>query len=285
MRNFWIAIGVLAVIAVVVMWRSSANEGDRSTPGGSLIASNAVREPAQAMAVEVRGDAQASPSAAAPNNDHAAAGNALRSPKSETPNQPQTPTPAVGDQSTDAQSLADDLMDSADQAQGDDLDQALGGEGSGAAALAADGSTPIVDGKLIVGGDGSEDDPYQITWDLLILASQTYQPREGLTDLPPQVEAVNGKHIVIAGYFAVPLASTDPKEILFMLNMWDGCCIGVPPSPYDAIEVRLKEPLGGGKQFVTYGTLTGTLKVDPYVQNGWLLGMYVMEDGVLAIDM
>ena len=28
---------------------------------------------------------------------------------------------------------------------------------------------------------------------------------------------------------------------LMMLNQWDGCCIGVPPTPYDAIEVKLKE--------------------------------------------
>ena len=119
-----------------------------------------------------------------------------------------------------------------------------------------------------------------------MLASQTYQPRQGKTDIPPQVKAVDKHRIKIAGYFAFPVASTDPKEVLFMLNMWDGCCIGVPPSPYDAIEVRLKEPMANArKQFTNYGTLTGTLKVDPYVQNGWLLGMYVMEDGAIEAGM
>ena len=30
------------------------------------------------------------------------------------------------------------------------------------------------------------------------------------------------------------------NEALVMLNQWDGCCIGVPPTPYDAVEVRLR---------------------------------------------
>jgi hypothetical protein len=143
-----------------------------------------------------------------------------------------------------------------------------------------------VDGAYILGGSGTADDPYQITWDLLLLAAQTYVPREGRTDMPPRVQAMDGAHIKIEGYFAFPLASTDSREVLFMLNMWDGCCIGVPPSPYDAIEVRLKEPMGsGGKQFVNYGTLTGVLKVDPFVQDGWLLGIYLMQEGSINLEL
>jgi hypothetical protein len=143
-----------------------------------------------------------------------------------------------------------------------------------------------VDGEYILAGAGTAADPFVITWDLLLLASQTYVPREGRTEMPPQVQAIDGSHIKIEGYFAFPLASTDPREVLFMLNQWDGCCIGVPPSPYDAIEVRLKESMGDGrKMYVSYGTLTGTLKVDPYVQDGWLLGIYVMHDGVIDSEL
>lgn len=292
MRMFWIAIGVLAIIAVIVVWRGESSGSSRDRGSGIAVQGSGAPSPSIAVeqsnrttspsAARGAGSPAVSPDAAvdlavAPGN------NALRAPGTAKADAPGL------DVQTDEQDLADELMDSAEQNQNEDIDDALddgtvpmpGNEDAGVAEW--DGE--IVDGKYIVAGEGTAENPYEVTWDLLVLAAQTYQPRQGRTDIPPQVDAVNGKHIKIAGYFTIPIASDDPKEVLFMLNMWDGCCIGMPPSPYDAIEVRLKEPMGDGNQFVNYATLTGTLSVDPYVQNGWLLGMYVMTDGKLDIGM
>ena len=145
----------------------------------------------------------------------------------------------------------------------------------------ADGSV-LIDNKFTVRGSGTAEDPYQLSWDLLTSASETYQPRLGLTQVPQRVNMLNGKHVKITGYMAFPLAQMEAKEVLIMLNMWDGCCIGIPPSPYDAIEVQLAEAIPYDKRrFINYGTLTGVMKVDPYLVNDWLLGLYLVEDGKL----
>jgi len=144
-----------------------------------------------------------------------------------------------------------------------------------------DGSV-LIDNKFTVRGSGTAEDPYQLSWDLLTSASETYQPRLGLTQVPQRVNMLNGKHVKITGYMAFPLAQMEAKEVLIMLNMWDGCCIGIPPSPYDAIEVQLAEAIPYDKRrFINYGTLTGVMKVDPYLVNDWLLGLYLVEDGKL----
>jgi hypothetical protein len=289
MRTFWIAILLLAAAVAVIAWMSRAEDSRRASTVAlnNTDATTGSAPPAnQAIAVPTQRDGKAAMAEASPQTT----AGALRAPTT-------TPVAAPGSETSntsDAGALADDLMQSADETQDDDLAEALDDgsvpapgnhDESEVSGEEGDAAPATIDGKYILSGDGSPEQPFEITWDLLILASQTYQPRQGKTDLPPQVQAMNGMHIKIAGYFAIPIASTDPKEVLFMLNMWDGCCIGVPPSPYDAIEVRLREPLSGKKQFVNYGTLTGTLKVDPYVQNGWLLGMYLMEDGTLDIGL
>ena len=294
MRTFWLAICILALVVAVLAWRSAVSGGAQVSPPTVTMQSNAGNGGRDA-GVPVNSNVKSGAAIDAGSNAQPSSA-ALRQPPS-APVAAPSPTP-------DEQALADELVKSADRtggSDGDDIGDALDddmpalpgnhddagedNEGGAAAAPIAPAGPAKIDGTYIIAGEGTAEAPYEITWDLLILASQTYQPRQGKTDIPPQVAAVNGKRIRIAGYFAVPIASTDPKEVLFMLNMWDGCCIGVPPSPYDAIEVRLKEPLGGGKQFVNYATLTGTLMVDPYVQNGWLLGMYVMQDGELELEM
>jgi len=270
MRVFWIVVGVLAVVAAVVVFALGDNNRSAET-----VSNGSQPAPANLGKEHAPAEMGAAPPAAAQNSSS------------------QIKPEANDTIEPDATALVDDLLDSSnDQATGRSIDDALndGGDGSALHATAAgtdafDPSHPV-DGKYIVAGAGTPAEPFEITWDLLLLASQTYQPRYGKSDIPPQVKAIDGKHIKIAGYFAFPLASTDARELLFMLNMWDGCCIGMPPSPYDAIEVRLSQPMaGGGKQWVNYGTLSGTIKVDPYVHEGWLLGMYLMEDGVVDVGM
>jgi hypothetical protein len=150
-----------------------------------------------------------------------------------------------------------------------------------------DGST-VLDEQFVVRGSGSEEDPYEITWDLLVSCSETYQPRLGKLKIPQRVAMLNGTHVRITGYLGFPFAATEVKELLVMLNRWDGCCLGVPPSPYDGIEVRLARPFatrGGGHMIFNYGTIKGRLMVDPYLINEWLVGLYLMEDAELTMDL
>lgn len=148
-----------------------------------------------------------------------------------------------------------------------------------------DGSM-LIDDRFEVRGDGSKEHPYEIGWDLLISASETYAPSRGKKQIPGRVAMLHEKYVTIHGYVAFPIASQNPKEMLSMLNQWDGCCIGVPPTPYDALEVTLRNAIPGAKrQSVNYGGVTGVLKVDPYLVENWLIGLYLLDDAEVDLEL
>lgn len=149
----------------------------------------------------------------------------------------------------------------------------------------ADGSI-LADNKYLISGAGTMEDPYRVTWECLTSASQTYIPRLQQNIIPQRVAMLDGKWIRIEGYMAFPLMLQESSEILAMLNQWDGCCIGVPPTPYDAIEVKLAVPVKPGRRHTyNFGTVTGKFKVDPYLVENWLVGLYQLESASLQSDM
>ena len=149
----------------------------------------------------------------------------------------------------------------------------------------ADGSI-LADNKYLISGAGTMEDPYRVTWECLTSASQTYIPRLQQNNIPQRVAMLDGKWIRIEGYMAFPLMLQESSEILAMLNQWDGCCIGVPPTPYDAIEVKLAVPVKPGRRHTyNFGTVTGKFKVDPYLVENWLVGLYQIESASLQSDM
>ncbi len=145
----------------------------------------------------------------------------------------------------------------------------------------ADGSIRV-DDRFTIPGDGTPGNPYQITWDLLVSAAEEYSPRDGRTELPQRVKMFDGKHVEISGNIAFPLMVEEPRELLSMLNQWDGCCIGVPPTPYDAIEVKLTKVVRGPDRLTSYGIVRGKLKVEPQLVGKWLVALYAMDEATLT---
>jgi hypothetical protein len=144
-----------------------------------------------------------------------------------------------------------------------------------------DGSL-LLDGKYILRGEGTPQNPYVLTWDLLVSVEEAFDPQNGRRRLPERVTMLDGRHARISGYVAFPMTDREPRELLSMLNQWDGCCIGTPPTPYDAIEVALREPVVGDDRFATSGRVSGVFHVKPYLQGDWLIGLYVMDDATLT---
>ena len=140
------------------------------------------------------------------------------------------------------------------------------------------------DGRYEIRGDGTEASPYRVSWECLASASETYVPRLNEHDMPQRVALLDGAWVQIEGYLAFPLMVSETKELLVMLNQWDGCCIGVPPTPYDAIEVKLLEPAkrSGAHATFNFGGVKGRLRVDPYLIENWLVGLYVLEDAAMV---
>jgi hypothetical protein len=143
-----------------------------------------------------------------------------------------------------------------------------------------DGSM-LVDGRYRMRGSGTPEDPYTVTWDQLTSIQDEYAPKDGRNVIPARIKMLDGKHVRVEGNIAFPMMMDEAEECLVMLNQWDGCCIGVPPTPYDAIEVKLNNVVTGDTRMTTYGTITGRFRVDPHLVGGWLVGLYVMEQSTL----
>lgn len=145
-----------------------------------------------------------------------------------------------------------------------------------------DGSL-LLDERFVLRGKGTKESPYLVTWDQLISASETYMPKQGRKRLPERVTMLDGKWVEITGNISYPLLEDEPRELLMMLNPWDGCCIGVPPTPYDAVEVHLTGVVRDDRRFAATGSVKGRFKVDPYLAGEWLIGLYVMENAELTV--
>lgn len=150
--------------------------------------------------------------------------------------------------------------------------------------LRQDDGTLLFEGRYRVPGSGTAADPYKISWELLTSVRRSYDPSAGRNDLPAWLEELNGKHVQLSGFVLFPVMAEASDELLLMYNQWDGCCIGIPPTPYDAIEVRLKAPPRSVPRWaVNYGTLSGRFDVDPYIVSNWLLGLYLLDAAELEL--
>jgi len=93
------------------------------------------------------------------------------------------------------------------------------------------------------------------------------------------VRLVDGTYIEISGYYSTAVRVARAKNLLLTLNRWDGCCIGLPPTPFDAIDVTMREPIQlQGLHVFRFGTFRGRLAVSVFEAGGFLLGLYRLED-------
>ncbi|MFM1823079.1 MAG: hypothetical protein RI967_1345 [Planctomycetota bacterium] len=143
-----------------------------------------------------------------------------------------------------------------------------------------------VDDAWTVRGDGSAEKPYEVSWEFLASAQEDYAPRLGEKKLPARIAFLSGKHVRISGYLAFPLVAPTASECLVMLNQWDGCCIGIPPTPYDAIEVKLAGAIKGWQRHsINFGAVEGLFKVEPYLVENWLVGLYLLEGAKIDTEL
>jgi len=141
-----------------------------------------------------------------------------------------------------------------------------------------------IDDRFTIRGKGSEREPFIIPWELMLSAKEVYVPRDGRTVIPGRVEMLQSTWVSITGYVMLPTVRDRVREFVMMQNQWDGCCIGVPPTPYDSIEITLAEPIDfgfGGRQ---YATVTGRMRVEPYLfAERMLLGLFAIEDARIKV--
>ncbi len=143
-----------------------------------------------------------------------------------------------------------------------------------------DGST-LVDGRFLVRGQGTREDPYEVPWEMLAAPWERSDPPRDKVELPERVKLLDGKYVRVIGYVAFPIDAHGPDEMLAMRHPWDGCCVGVPPTPYDALQVRLREEATAQQVISRWGRVTGRFKVEPHFASSRPLGPYLMDDATL----
>lgn len=145
-----------------------------------------------------------------------------------------------------------------------------------------DDRTVRVDDRFTIRGSGTERDPYLVTWELLSSAMETVDATAGKFVIPGRIADLRGAWVRISGYWAPPVQAFEARELMVMLNKWDGCCIGLPPTPFDSIEATLSAPMPvKGEHLFRFGTITGRLEVEPFVAGSFLLGLYRLQDAVM----
>jgi hypothetical protein len=258
MRWFWSFVAILAIAGVAVL----ATVGDRTSTGSGVVDAGA------------RGEATATASSTAAPDDAA---------RTDLDRKDTAPPPS--DRTTSITSvLGIDLPGFGLPADG-------GGDGDDTRGPAPDDRSPEeivrridartleLDGRFRVIGNGGPDDPYRISWELLTSASATIDPKRDLLRPPPWVRLLDGTTVELSGYYSTPVRVPEAKNLLLTLNRWDGCCIGLPPTPFDAIDVAMREPLAfQGLHVIRFGTFRGRLVVEPIAAAGFLLGLYRLED-------
>lgn len=142
-----------------------------------------------------------------------------------------------------------------------------------------DERTIMLDERFRITGNGSANDPYRISWELLTSAGAFIDPAQGALRAPPWVRLLDGTYIELSGYYSTAIRVPVATHLLLTLNRWDGCCIGLPPTPFDAIDLSMRIPLPmAGLHAIRFGTFRGRLSVEPFEAGGFLLGLYRLED-------
>ncbi len=272
MKVFWSLLAALIILTVFLMVTNSENGVDAGNEGSAAI--NATTPPGDSSATrsEPREGASSSSSGATSASEGSRSSSAGSTAETEPLDAPETGETSGTSTETPSSPGAP---------------QETGTTASPAPIEQRDDGATVLDGRFVIRGSGTDDDPYVVPWDLLVSAQDSYQPRLGKTDIPSRIDLLDGKQVKITGYIAFPLMVSQANELLLMMNQWDGCCVGVPPTPYDGIEVRLSRavPATSGINVFHYGSITGTFKVDPYIVNNWLVGMYLIEEASLEMEM
>ena len=140
-----------------------------------------------------------------------------------------------------------------------------------------DGST-VLDQVYVVRGQGTAADPCLIGWDLLLSGAETFAPAAGKWELPERVRWLDGKQVQLKGFLTSPVRATKSDHLLLTWSALDACCLGGPPAPCQAVEVKLQTPLTLERHVLIGVTVEGTFKLETRLQGGLGLSLYRLND-------
>jgi hypothetical protein len=99
--------------------------------------------------------------------------------------------------------------------------------------------------------------------------------------IPAELAALDGRWLTLTGNLWVPYAAVgEVRDFMLAKNPWDGCCLGVPPTAFDSVEVRLREGETLSNPMAPFATVSGRFRIDRREIEGELVGLFRIVDAV-----
>ncbi len=118
----------------------------------------------------------------------------------------------------------------------------------------------------------------EVSFPLLESVGKPIGEAKTLDDIPKEVRDMDGKEVLLMGHLLVPYASGTVREFLIAKYPWDGCCMGVPPTIYTAVEVVLSKGQRLSDPTAPLVTVRGRFVVSPQFIDGYPTGLYKIEE-------
>lgn len=98
--------------------------------------------------------------------------------------------------------------------------------------------------------------------------------------VPDEVQALDGQWVTMTGNLLIPWVEQKVTQFVLAKNPWDGCCLGIPPGPYDSVSVRLLEGSYLKDRYSSVQTFSGRFRVELERSEGYVTGLYKLVDAV-----
>lgn len=141
-----------------------------------------------------------------------------------------------------------------------------------------DGSLVIDKYWTILGGDGTEEHPLRVPWELLLSGQGSLDAPDG--DIPDRLKWLSGKFVEVKGFTLKSAAANLPvNEFLLNDQLMDNCPICTARSVFATISVKVKTPETLERGVINVFTVRGRFKAEPTRAAGFLLGVFFLNDG------
>jgi hypothetical protein len=154
------------------------------------------------------------------------------------------------------------------------------GGGSGSGAFSGLPGLPrglTVDANGIVRAAGMEAEPGTVLLDWDTLLAFQYQPKVGLTALPEDITALEGKRVTMVGFMMPLYEFTDIRQFAFVGSHWS-CCFGRPAGLNGTLNVTIQKDHASMEHTLEPLRVVGTFRAKEVKESGFLLSIFSLDD-------
>jgi hypothetical protein len=154
------------------------------------------------------------------------------------------------------------------------------GGGSGSGAFQGLPGLPrglAVDANGVVRAAGLEPEPGSVILDWDTLLAFQYQPAAGLTALPENLRALEGKRVTMVGFMMPLYEFTDIRQFAYVGSHWS-CCFGRPAGLNGTLNVTIAKDHASLEHTLEPLRVVGTFRAKEVKESGFLLSIFSLDD-------